>query len=318
MKRKARPRSKRAAAGSPAAALSRELGFGLTHLDRVLYPEQGLSKGDLIGYLASVSEWMLPQLAGRPLMLLRCPEGRHKQCFVQKHATEGVPTAVERIEVVEQDGERATGMVVRELPGLIALAQLGTLEIHTWACRADAIERPDQLIFDLDPAPELEWQRVVEAALELRDELAERGLKSFVRATGGKGVHVVAPVARRLSWDDHRSFARALAERIAARSPERYTTRSRKALRHDRVFIDYLRNGRGATAIASYSPRARPGATVATPITWKELQDGARPPDFTVVSVLRRLDRLRADPWQGYGDLRQSIGLAARCGLIRA
>jgi bifunctional non-homologous end joining protein LigD len=243
---------------------------------------------------------------------VRCPEGRHRQCFFQKHANTGVPKAVRRIEIQEESGKAEPYMMIDDLPGLVAVAQLGALELHTWVCHVDDLERPDQLVFDVDPDEGLAWTRAVEAAVALRERLAALGLRTFTKTTGGKGVHVVAPVVRRLSWDEHKAFARAVVERMAEEAPDRYTTNARKRERKGRLFLDYLRNGRGATVVAPYSPRAREGATVATPVTWEELESGVDPRDFTVYTVTQRLASLREDPWRGYAELRQSITAKAR------
>lgn len=286
----------------------------LTNLDKVLYPEQGLSKAALAAYYVVVSDRLLEHAAGRPLVLVRCPDGRHKQCFFQKHVAQGrsaVPDAVGRVEIREEKGV-ATYMTIDDRSGLLALAQMGVLEIHTWGCHADKVERPDQLVFDIDPDPALGWERVVDAARALRRILRELGLESFVKTTGGKGLHVVAPVARRIDWDAFKAFARAVAERLAADSPEAYTTNPQKARRKGKIFLDYLRNSRGATAVAAYSPRARENAPVATPLSWSELEDGIDPGAFTITTLPRRLTERRDDPWAGYADLRQSITAAAR------
>jgi bifunctional non-homologous end joining protein LigD len=286
--------------------------FAFTNLEKVLYPEQGLRKAELVAYFAVVAEWMLPHVAGRPLTLVRCPDGRHKHCFFQKHVKEGVPDVVRRIQIPEDDGTEATYMAVDDMPGLVALAQLGALEIHTWVSHADALERPDQLVFDVDPDVGLPWERVVDAAQALRHRLAELDLESFVKTTGGKGLHVVAPVRRRLGWDEHKGFAHGLVAGLERERPDLYTTNVRKVRRQGRVYLDSLRNGRGATAIAPYSSRAREGATVATPITWAELEAGVDPRAFTVYTVPGRLAELKRDPWAGYDELAQSITAAAR------
>jgi bifunctional non-homologous end joining protein LigD len=288
------------------------LSYQLTNLDKVLYPENSLTKGELIAYLAVVRDWILPHVAGRPLTLVRCPEGRHKQCFFQKHANKGVPEAVKRIPI-EENGATETYMLVDELDGLLALAQLGALELHTWGCHYERLERPDVLVFDLDPAPELAWDVVVSAAFALRERLRAIGLESLVKTTGGKGLHVVAPVAPRLDWEAFKSFAKAVVVEMERAEPSRYTTNPRKAHRRGKVFLDYLRNGRGATFIAPYSVRAREYATVATPITWEELEKGVDPARFTVATIPRRLATLKRDPWIDYGKLaQQAIRLNAR------
>jgi bifunctional non-homologous end joining protein LigD len=307
------------------------LGFTLTHLDKLLYPagagvdhatDHGITKGDLIAYLAVVSDWMLPHIAHRPLTLVRCPDGlaaitprgargRGKTCFFQKHILPGAPPAIERVAITETDGTTVQYMQVHDMPGVVALAQLGTLEIHTWGSHADQIEQPDLIVFDLDPdvGPDTGpgWDSVALAALELRSRLRALGLDSFVKTTGGKGLHVVVPIARRLGWDDVKAFTRAVVEAMEREAPDRFTSHIAKARRTGKIFVDYLRNGRGATFIAPYSPRARPGAPVAVPISWDELAHGVDPAAFTTASVPRRLATLAADPWKSIYDVDQSI-----------
>ncbi|HEY1559211.1 MAG TPA: non-homologous end-joining DNA ligase [Kofleriaceae bacterium] len=291
------------------AALVSQLpvGFPLTNLDKVLYPEQNLTKGQLVAYLAVVAEHMLPHVAGRPLTLVRCPEGRKGQCFYQKKRAAGTPAAVGTVRVAESNGEPADYMQIHDLAGLIALAQLGTLEIHTWGCHADKLERPDLIVFDLDPDPAVAWDRVAAAALQLRRRLGDAGLDSWVKTTGGKGLHVVAPLAPRATWDELVAFAKQLVDRLAADEPADYTTNMRKAERKGRIYLDYLRNSRGATFIAPYSPRARQDAPVAVPITWEELAHGIDPSAFTVATVPRRLGELARDPWAGLADADQRL-----------
>jgi bifunctional non-homologous end joining protein LigD len=285
----------------------------LTNLDKVLYPDEGLTKAAVIAYYAVAAERMLPLVADRPLMLLRCPDGRHRQCFFQKHVGMGVPDVLQRVPVPEGDGE-GEYMAASSAEGLIALAQLGALELHMWGCRRDQIERPDLLVMDLDPDESLPWQAVCDAAVELRQRLADLSLESFVKTTGGKGLHVVAPVARRLEWDEFKAFAHDLAVAMVRDQPSRYVAVAGKARRAGKIFVDYLRNGRGSTAIAPYSTRARPGATVAAPITWDELAAGVKPADFTVFTMPSRLAE-RRDPWAGFADVRQSITAASRRAL---
>jgi bifunctional non-homologous end joining protein LigD len=203
-------------------------------------------------------------------------------------------------------------MMVDDLAGLVACGQLGALELHTWGAHADKPERPDLLVFDLDPDPTVGWDDVVAAAVDVRDKLAAIGLESWVKTTGGKGLHVCAPVTRLLGWDDTKAFTKAFAEHVASAAPERYTTNLAKAARRGRIFVDYLRNGRGATFIAPYSMRRRPGAPVATPVTWAELERGVDPAAFTVVTVPQRLGALGEDPWHGISRAKQSITAAAR------
>ncbi len=286
------------------------LGFELTNLDKVLYPEQGITKAELIAYLAVVADWMLPQLANRPLTLVRCPEGRHKPCFFQKKIFPGSPKAIRTVDIREESGEVAKYMKVVDMPGLVGLAQLGTLEIHTWGCHADKVERPDLMVFDLDPDPGIGWDRVALAALDVRKRLGELGLTSFVKTTGGKGLHVCAPIRRTIDWDDFKAFTKAFADQMAEDEPTLYTSNMAKSARRGRIFVDYLRNGRNATFIAPYSPRARAHAPVATPITWEELAAGVDPASFTTQTVPARLANLERDPWHGIEKLDQAITAA--------
>ncbi|HEX7836754.1 MAG TPA: non-homologous end-joining DNA ligase [Kofleriaceae bacterium] len=292
------------------------LGFQPTNLTKVLYPQQGITKGELIAYLAIVSPWALPHIADRPLTLVRCPEGiaargRNRTCFFQKHILPGSPPSIERVPIVEDTGEAADYMKIHDLGGLAALAQLGTLEIHTWGAHADQPERPDLMAFDLDPDVGLGWERVALGAFELRRRLSDLGLESFVKTTGGKGLHVVAPIARGIDWDDFKAFAHAVVAQMERDEPGAYTTNMGKAHRRGKIFLDYLRNGRGATFIAPYSPRARAGAPVAVPISWDELAHGIDPATFTTQTVPHRLESLAADPWRDVAQLRQPITAAA-------
>jgi bifunctional non-homologous end joining protein LigD len=287
------------------------LGFELTNLDKVLYPEQGITKAQLIAYLAVVSDWMLPHVSDRPLTLVRCPEGRHRPCFFQKKIYPGAPKSILTVDIQEeQGGEPVPYMRVRDMPGLVGLAQLGTLEIHVWGCHSDKVEKPDFMVFDLDPDVGVGWERVALAAFDLRRRLHDLGLESWVKTTGGKGLHVCFPVARRMSWDDFKGWSKAFADQLADADPEHYTANMAKSARKNRIFVDYLRNGRNATFIAPYSPRARPGAPVSVPITWDELAHGIDPATFTTLTVPARLAKLAKDPWQGIYDTDQAITAA--------
>jgi len=303
----------RSAAGNDVAALVKQLplGFELTNLDKVLYPEQGITKAQLIAYLAVVAEWALPQLADRPLTLVRCPDGRHKQCFFQKKILRGSPKSIGTVEIEEEDGDAVQYMKVTDMPGLVGLAQLGTLEIHTWGCHADKVERPDLIVFDLDPDPGVHWDRVALAAFDVRKRLNKLGLESFVKTTGGKGLHVCAPIKRNIDWDSFKQFTKQVAETMEREDPKQYTSNMAKAARKGRIFVDYLRNGRNATFITPYSPRARPHAPVAVPITWEELAHGVDPAEWTTLTVPARLASLAKDPWAGIGKVDQAITAAA-------
>jgi bifunctional non-homologous end joining protein LigD len=214
---------------------------------------------------------------------------------------------VHRVPIREESGELKDYMAVDDLAGLLGLVQLGALEIHTWGCRRDRVERPDVLIFDLDPDEALPFAEVVDAAFEVRGQLEGLGLESFVKTTGGKGLHLVVPIERRTGWDEAKEFCHQVALAMTRIRPDRYVAVAGKGKRNRKIFIDYLRNGFGASAIAPYSTRAREGAPVAAPITWDELRAGIRPADFTVTSMPRRIASLKRDPWHGYDKVKQSI-----------
>jgi bifunctional non-homologous end joining protein LigD len=294
----------RAKATSPS---DNNIDFPLTNPQRVLFPDVGLTKLDLASYYQDVSEWMLPYLKDRPLSLLRCPEGQAKKCFFQKHAAAGTPEALRRIEIDEKN-ERETYLIADDLPGLLSLAQMGVLEIHVWGSRGDRLEQPDWLVFDLDPAPEVAWKEVVASAEMLRDLLAEIKLQTFAKLTGGKGVHLVAPLApRRAEWPEVKGFAQGVANLLAQEYPERFIAKMSKAARRGKIFVDYLRNDRGSTAIAPFSTRAKPGAPVAVPITWDELTPAIAPDQFNVSNVRERLAKLKPDPWAGFAEVKQRL-----------
>jgi bifunctional non-homologous end joining protein LigD len=291
-------------------------GVRLTNPDRVLYPDRGITKLALAQYYDAIKDWALPHLANRPLSLVRCPEGYDRECFYQKHISAGVPDAVGRVEITDKSVTR-TYLVIENLAGLVAVVQMGVLEIHPWGSTAKKLETPDRITFDLDPDVGLPWDKVGAAAIEMREALAGIGLQSFAKTTGGKGLHVVVPIMAKagvpkLGWDEVKEFARWVAQRFAAAYPDRYTANPAKRARIGRIFIDYLRNARGATAIGAYSARARAGAPVATPLFWEEVERGVTPDAFTVLSVPARLARLKSDPWAEMPKLRQSIGARIR------
>ncbi len=281
-------------------------GVRLSHPDRVLYPEQGVTKLDLARYYQAVEEWILPHVAKRPLTLVRCPEGRKKACFYQKHFRDGMPSSIRSVPIHEEGGTPEPYLYVDDLAGLVGLVQFGVLELHGWGALIDDVERPDRLVFDLDPDPTVAWTQVIETAELVRGGLADLGLETFVQTTGGKGLHVVAPLQRGRPWGEVKDFAQAFAERLVGIAPDRFVSRASKAARTGNIFIDWLRNARGATAIAPYSSRACEGATVATPLTWKEMKK-VSPGDLTVATVPARLAKLKKDPWEGFWTTRQTI-----------
>jgi bifunctional non-homologous end joining protein LigD len=282
-------------------------GTGLTNPDKVLYPEAGVTKSDLARYYEAVAEWMLPHIRERPLTLVRCPSGHEAHCFFQKHFDEkSVPGPLRLVEIEERNGPELYG-TLGSAAGLISLVQLGALELHTWNSRADRLERPDRFIIDLDPDEGLAWDDIVDAALNVRHLLEELGLQSFVKTTGGKGLHVVVPLVRRAEWEEVKAFSGAVASLLARAAPDRYTTEMSKRKRRGRVLLDYLRNARGATAIEAYSTRARAGAPVAAPIHWDELAEGVRANTFDVRNMPARMRDLGEDPWKEMGAVRQSL-----------
>lgn len=293
-------------------------GVRLTSPEKVLYDEQGITKRELAEYYLEIAGWIVPQVKDRPLTLIRCPQGQERYCFVQRRASEGFPSYIRRVAVdVEGEAEEATHIAAVSLQGIVYLTQIGALELHTWGARRDRLDRPDRMIFDLDPDPTLPFSSVVDAALQIRARLDDLGLKSFVKTSGGKGLHVVVPITRGPSWDDVRGFSHALAEEMESRDPDHFVAEASKAERGGRVYIDYLRNAWAASAVAAYSTRSKPGAPVSTPLSWEEVADGPRPADLNVRSIPERLRKLRHDPWEGYGQTRQSLtkSIRARLGL---
>jgi bifunctional non-homologous end joining protein LigD len=280
----------------------------LTNADKVLYPEQGVTKEELALYYEAVGARMLPHVVRRPLTLLRCPEGSHKQCFWQKHATQGMPEELKRVPIAEHGGKDAeTYLAIESLQGVLALVQMGVLEIHVWGSRIDRPEQPDRLIFDIDPDPALDWNAVLEATALVYARVLDLGLAGFVRTTGGKGLHVVVPIARRHDWDEAKAFAKALADDIVRQNPGRYTSRLALTARKHKVFIDYLRNARGATAVTNYSTRAKPHAPVAVPLAWEELGSELRSDRYNVRNIYERLRALKRDPWGDFDSARRAI-----------
>ena len=235
--------------------------------------------------------------------LLRCPDGQTAQCFYQKHASAGVDQRKLHL-VSEPGGDKSIS--VDDLAGVVALVQAGVLELHVRGSTIDHLEEADRLVFDLDPGPGMDWKDIVAAARDVRERLKALKLESFVKTTGGKGVHVVVPI-KRVPWDEAKTFGRAVAEEMAADEPKRYTSTIKKSARGNRIFIDYLRNSREATAVAPYSTRARPGATVSVPLTWEELGKLKAPNTFTVLNLSRRLSKIRKDPWAGMGRVKQAL-----------
>ncbi|MFC1459727.1 non-homologous end-joining DNA ligase [Microvirga arabica] len=299
--------AKRASSAKEAKAGSIQVaGVPLTHPDRVLWEDQGLTKQELAEFYLDIGEWLLPHLASRPLTLIRCPGGTQKKCFVQRHSWAGMSDFIHRTTIPDNSGTQEA-LTVTDIQGVIALVQSGVLEMHVWGATLADLERPDRLIFDLDPGEGVDWPRVIEGALAVRERLKALGLESFVKTTGGKGLHVVVPLKPKAPWKEALAFSRGIAEAMAADEPDRYTTTSVKQEREGRIFIDYLRNNREASAVAPYSTRSRPGAPVATPVAWEELSPDLRPNGFTVDNLGKRLLSLKKDPWADIGTVDQVL-----------
>ncbi len=306
----------RAHASSPSApSEARIAGVRISHPDRLVYADLGISKIDLARYYERIAAWIVPHAAGRPLTLVHCPSGLAKPCHYLKHAKAWGPSALRRVHLQEKTnvGEY---LVADSLAGVVSLVQMGIVEIHTWNSMAEDIERPNRIVWDLDPGPGVSWAQIVAAAILVRDVLATLKLTSWVKTTGGRGLHVVVPLRPRRSIADCLTFSRAVSEVIAATDPRTYTTEFAKTKRGGRILIDYLRNNRTNTSVCAYSPRARAGATVSMPLRWNDLKD---PPDrWTLLTLPQRLARQKTDPWKDYWHAAQVISAAAFRAVTRA
>ncbi len=290
------------------------LGVAISHPDKTFWPKTlqvaAVTKLDLARYFETIGAWMMPHLEGRPSSLVRVPDGLGAQQFFQRHATQGMSQLLSAVKV---KGDKAPYLQVDRIEGLIALAQIGTLEIHPWNCAPDNPEVAGRLVFDLDPAPDVAFEAVIAGALEIRDRLKALGLESFCKTTGGKGLHVVTPLTggrQSVTWPDAKNFAHVLCAQMASDSPGRYLDNMSKSQRTGRIFLDYLRNDRTATAVAVLSPRAREGAPISMPISWKAVRSGLDPKAFTVISGPRMLQKAR--PWQEYGEAARSLAAAIK------
>ncbi|GAA5075163.1 non-homologous end-joining DNA ligase [Lysobacter panacisoli] len=278
----------------------------LTSPDRVVFAGAGITKGEVADYYRAVARWLLPELVQRPLSLVRCPDGADGHCFFQKHHADSLGEHVHAIRLRELEGE-GDYLYVEDIEGVLELVQMNTLEFHVWGARIDDVESPDRLVFDLDPAPDIAWNEVKAAARQVRDELAARGLRSWLRLSGGKGLHVVVPIRRGPDWTQVKAFSDAFAESLVAKSPERFVATASKSAREGHIFIDWLRNARGATSVTGWSLRARPGAPVAMPLSWDDLGRVREPAAFDLRKALRRARLLRREPWSGFARVRQTL-----------
>ncbi len=281
-------------------------GITISNPGKPLFPEAGLTKRDLALYYHDVSDWILPHLRNRPVTLVRCPDGWEKECFYQKNATDSVADVIDRVKVQTSDGP-AQYMMANSTSALVALLQMGALELHPWGSQAPKLAFPDRLIFDFDPDEDLAWESVMEATQILRTLLGEIGLEGFLKTTGGKGLHVVVPIQPTLQWDQAKAFAKAIASLLVRTFPDRFTAKLLKSTRQGKIFVDYLRNGEGATAVSPYSIRAKANAPVAVPIAWEEMSKDLRFAHFNVRTVRARMKRQKRDPWREFFAIRQTV-----------
>lgn len=284
----------------------------LTNADKVLDPVTQLTKRQLADYFWEIASHMLPHISGRPLSLVRCPEGSDKPCFFQKHKNQMLPPGVESVDVPDKKTGKPEPYITLSTPEALAgLAQMGVLEVHPWGSRNDDLEHPDRIIIDLDPDPALPWKTLAESAAEVREALQGLGFESFLKLTGGKGLHVVVPIEPHHPWPEVKDFTHRFVQALEQQNPKLYLTKMTKAARKDKIFLDYLRNERGATAVAPFSPRAREGAAVSMPLAWAELKSAERPV-FRVAEFDAWKQRLKRDPWKEMPSLKQPLILQAK------
>ena len=298
--KKSGPRVKKAASLTASGTMT------LSHPERVVFPGDGFTKRDVADYYTAVMPRFLAGVIGRPLSIVRCPQGIAKACFFQKHLTPGLKH-VRSVRLKEESGASGKYLFVDSAEGVLELVQFNALEFHPWAATAKDSDHADYVVFDLDPAPDVPWRRVVAAATHVRELLAASGLTSFVRTTGGKGLHVVLPLRPAVAWAQVKNFAHAFAASVATAQPDEFVAVASKSRRGGKIYVDYLRNARGATSVASYSLRSRPGAPVAVPLRWNELRDLDSAAALNLRSVPARLKRLRSDPWAGFDSIRQGL-----------
>ena len=300
--KRSQPAPRRSARAARAKPLS-DTDVRFTHPDRVYWVDAGVTKQDLADYYRDVWDWMAPHVTGRPLALVRCPDGAKGQCFFQKHASAGL--AEQNLHTVI-DAKRRQIIAVESIEGLLSLVQAGVLEVHVRGSRIDSLDRCDRIVFDLDPGDGVAWLDIVAAAQDVRDRLAAIDLESFVKLSGGKGVHVVLPTQGQ-DWDTTKTFVQAFAQAMAADAPERYVAKMTKSIRNGKIFVDYLRNSLEQTSVAAYSTRARAGAPVSVPVSWQELGRTSGGNQYTVVNLMKRLRGLKQDPWGALAKVRQKL-----------
>ena len=281
-------------------------GVSISNPDRVVFPDVGVTKVQLAQVYERIAEWIVPHMTDRPLTLVRCPDGAAGECFYMKHSKVWAPSALRRVNIQEKTkvGEY---LIADSAPAIISLVQMNVLEFHTWNTCYKRVELPDRVVFDIDPGERVTWEQVIAAARLVRKLLRDVGLESFPKTTGGRGLHVVVPLKPKADWRACLEFSRAVAESIEQHDPALYTTAFAKAGRERKMLIDYLRNNRTNTSVAAYSTRARKGAPVSTPLRWEELKASVTPDTWTVLTIEKRLAKLRKDPWDGYWKLKQQL-----------
>jgi bifunctional non-homologous end joining protein LigD len=303
----ARKRSKKKPAKARDHPSPESFGIKISSPDRAIYPTEKLTKYQLAQYYAAIGPLIMADAANRPITLIRCPQGRAKKCFFQKHDTGSIGDQVKHVPIKEKKGGTKDYLFVEEISGILACVQMGTIEFHGWGSRVDKVEYPDRLVFDLDPDEGLDFGAVRDAARRIRDLLGDMGLGTFPMLTGGKGVHVVAPLDRSAGWEAVTSFAERFARAVAQAEPDAFTANMRKAQRKGRIFLDWLRNQRGSTAVLPYSARAREGAPVATPIAWDELDDYEGGNAFTIRQTDLLFDRAESELLKDWGQVKQAL-----------
>lgn len=280
--------------------------LSISHPDKLLFKKEKISKMDVAKFYQAISGFILPHIADRPLALVRCPDGTSKSCFFQKTITGKIPVGLYPIAVKEKSGTKKY-FTIDSAEGLLSLSQMSAFELHAWGCRRSHIENPDQIVMDFDPAPWVAWKEVIEASLELKDILDALSLRSFIKLSGGKGVHVHIPIAPIYSWDQVKEFSRTLGREMVHRHPNKYLLTVSKKARKGKIFVDYLRNGRGATAVVPYSLRANEHSAVAMPIAWKDLKKYSSADYFSLEKALDHLKKRKTDPWKDFINLKQEI-----------
>jgi bifunctional non-homologous end joining protein LigD len=287
-------------------------GVRITHPERVMYARLGVTKLDVVRYYAAVAGWMIPHLADRPLSLVQCARGIGRagkesgDCIFMRHLRKWAPEAVRQVQIQEKT-KVGTYQIVDQARALLSLAQLDIIELHTWNSTYEHLERPDRIVLDIDPGPQVAWEQTVETAFLLRQIIEKLGLQCWIKTTGGKGLHVVIPFKPERGWAECLEFSRAFARVLERATPSLYTTAFSKRGRERKILIDFMRNNRTATSISAFSARARPGAGVSLPLSWKQVSDRLDPGEFTIITVPKLMQRRRVDPWNKYWTCKQLL-----------